>query len=364
MRNKKIPFFFVSIIVSMLLHITILIALPISERFPFIATFTHNAMLIDLREGIKSANTPMKTSGPILQLKKSEKEGSEETIVSKKGHETSIENHNEGYAEQILKDNAATKTSADSGKTPEKTTYEGTENEEIRTGEPRAKTKSFQIARAKREKFSYDIYWLGLHVGNASLEAVDVNGLLTITSLANSSGFISAFYKVEDYAQSQIRDGIPVHFRIKQHEGKYRSNKETIYDADNKNVTFFNYLKGIKKEHAVRDGDAWDVISGFYYLRTQPLDIGKTVCINIFDSNKFYKAEINVLKKEKIKIPGIGEMNTLIVRPELKTEGLFQRKGDVLIWLTDDEKRIPVRIETKVPVGDVVVELRDIVMEE
>lgn len=196
------------------------------------------------------------------------------------------------------------------------------------------------------------------------MEAVDSNGLLKITSRANSSAFISAFYKVEDYAESLIRDGIPVQFRIKQHEGKYKSNKETIFDADKKNVTFINYLKGIKNEHSIRDGVAWDVISGFFYLRTQPLEVGKSIYINIFDSDKFYTAEINVLRKEKIGIPGIGEVNAVIVRPELKTEGLFQRKGDVLIWLTDDEKRIPVRVETKVPVGDVVAELRDFVMEK
>jgi hypothetical protein len=43
----------------------------------------------------------------------------------------------------------------------------------------------------------------------------------------------------------------------------------------------------------------------------------------------------------------------------LKSDGIFQKKGDILIWLTDDTKRTPVKVETEVPVGKVVAKLRD-----
>ncbi|NIP40434.1 DUF3108 domain-containing protein, partial [Candidatus Saccharibacteria bacterium] len=42
-------------------------------------------------------------------------------------------------------------------------------------------------------------------------------------------------------------------------------------------------------------------------------------------------------KKEKITIPA-GTFDTIKVKPLLKSEGIFMRKGDVYIWLTDDEK--------------------------
>jgi hypothetical protein len=107
-----------------------------------------------------------------------------------------------------------------------------------------------------------------------------------------------------------------------------------------------------------------DVISGFYHLRTLSLEVGKVVSIDIFDSNKFYTAEVSVLGKEKIGISALGEIDTIKVKPELKSEGLFQRKGDILIWLSDDDRRIPVRVETKVPVGKVVAELKEITTEK
>jgi hypothetical protein len=228
---------------------------------------------------------------------------------------------------------------------------------EINAKELMAEKESFQIERIKKENLSYDIYWLGIYVGNAVLEAVNDKGTLHITSRINSTPFISTFYTVEDYAESLIRDGRSIHFRIKQREGRYKSDKETIFDVSNKKVIYFDYLKNKKKEYDI-DSVIWDVISGFYYLRTLPLVIGKVVYIDIFDSNKLLKAEVSVLRKEKIKVSGIGEVATVVVKPDLKSEGLFHRKGDIFIWFTDDEKRIPVKVETKVPIGKVVAELK------
>ena len=103
----------------------------------------------------------------------------------------------------------------------------------------------------------------------------------------------------------------------------------------------------------------WDVISAFYYVRTQPLIVGQTVYLNVFDSNKFLTVEVNVLAKEKVSLSDGREVDTVKIRPVLKSDGIFQKKGDILIWLTDDTKRTPVRVETEVPVGKVVAKLKD-----
>lgn len=107
------------------------------------------------------------------------------------------------------------------------------------------------------------------------------------------------------------------------------------------------------------DPALWDVISAFYYMRTQPLIPGQTVYLNVFDSNKFLTVEVNVLAKEKVRLSEGREVDTVKIRPVLKSDGIFQKKGDILIWLTDDSKRTPVRVETDVPVGKVVAKLKD-----
>jgi hypothetical protein len=220
------------------------------------------------------------------------------------------------------------------------------------------------IINVKREKFSYDIFWLGIYVGNAVLEAVNEGGIVRITSQVHSAPVISTFYKVEDYAESRVKDGRPSNFRIRQHEGRYRSDKETIFDADGRKITYYDYLKGTKAEHLIDGSMFWDVISGFYFLRTKSLEPEKTVFVDIFDSNKVLNAEVNVLGRERVKFAERGEIETIVVKPVLKSDGLFQNKGDIRIWLSNDENRMPLRVETKVSIGTVTAELKQVETEK
>ncbi len=216
------------------------------------------------------------------------------------------------------------------------------------------------LSKFRREKLSYSLYWFGIHVGNAELEAVGSPDKVIIKCQVHSTPAISAFYKVDDHSESEVINGAPVNFRIKQHEGKYRSDKETVFDPDKKHVTFFNYRKGTKNDYPIQTSELWDLISGFYYLRTQPFEVGKTICIDIFDSDKFFQAEVNVIGKERIEFSATEILDTVKVKPVLKSEGLFQNKGDILIWLTDDDNKTPVKVETKVPIGKVVAILKSL----
>ncbi len=219
---------------------------------------------------------------------------------------------------------------------------------------------STALSKFTLEKLSYSLYWFGIHVGNAELEAAGSSGKVIIKCEVHSTPAISAFYKVDDHSESKIINGVPVNFRIKQHEGKYRSDKETVFDPDKKQVTFFNYRKGTKDDYPIQSAELWDLISGFYYLRTQPFEVGKIIYIDIFDSDKFFQAEVNVIGKEQLKFSGNKILDTVKVKPVLKSEGLFQNKGDILIWLTDDDNKTPVKVETKVPIGKVVAILKSL----
>jgi hypothetical protein len=226
--------------------------------------------------------------------------------------------------------------------------------------EPPKTQDTVQILKYAREKLYFDIYWLGIYVGKAVLEAVNDNGNIKITSQVHSAPLISAFYKVEDYAESHITNGVPSFFKIKQREGRKRGNKETFFDVTNKKVTHINHIKGTKDEHTISADNLWDVMSGFYYLRTQKFNVGETVYINIFDSNKFYKAEVDVLRKDKVVMPNEKEMDAVVVKPRLKSEGLFENKGDISVWLSDDDMKIPLKVETEVPIGKVTAELKSL----
>lgn len=228
--------------------------------------------------------------------------------------------------------------------------------DEIRSlGKPDAPV---EIAGPRREKLTFNIYWMGIYVGRATLEAVKDGDKVVITSNVRSNAVISSFYKVDDNAESMLVNNRAVNFKLHQSEGKHRRERETIFDLANGKVIFLNHLNKTREEHNSGGKALWDVISAFYYLRTQPMQVGKTIYIDMFDSNKFLKTQVKVLRKERLKLFDNREADTVVVEPVLDSEGLFQKSGEILIWLTDDKNRAPVRMETSVKIGKVTAELK------
>ena len=63
-----------------------------------------------------------------------------------------------------------------------------------------------------------------------------------------------------------------------------------------------------------------------------------------------------MIRKERI-VTAAGEFDTVVVNPLLKFEGIFQRKGEVYLWLTDDSRKMPVRMKSKIAIGSIFAEL-------
>lgn len=357
--NKKSIPLIVAIIFSMIFHISIIAGVPLAGVFNFEGLLSNRplyAKIVSENPQRKTSQRPAKkapafisTSEDILlNDKPDEKEGDNSAYT---------ENDSSLHTEKILAEN-----------NPERPLNKD-EIEHIAKNEtdslPAVKKEEFiQLLPVSKESFFYDIYWLGIHVGNAVLEASNSNGLIKITSQVHSAPFISAFYEVEDYAESNVINGKPATFKIKQREGKKRSDKETFFNIENQTVLHINHIKETNDKHSINTDMLWDVISGFYYLRTQKLNIGETVYINIFDSNKFYQAEVQVIRKDAVTLLNEKEVKTIMVKPLLKSEGLFQNKGDISIWLTDDEARTPVQVETEAPIGRVTAKLKNIEIEK
>lgn len=153
------------------------------------------------------------------------------------------------------------------------------------------------------------------------------------------------------FSGESLSIGKPVNYRLKIREGRHRKDKEVIFDLSNSKATYINHLENEKKEFDV-PAFVFDPISSFYYLRTLRLVVGESVYVTIFDSKKVWNVEVQVLRREKVTLP-IGTFDTIVIKPLMKSEGIFYRKGDIYIWLTDDIKHIPVKLQTKVAVGHI-----------
>lgn len=226
------------------------------------------------------------------------------------------------------------------------------------------------------EKLIYDLTWMGIKAGTASLELINDGDKIKIISTANSAKWVSVFYTVDDRVESTLLKnennpllppfskggkggfsgeslfiGKPVNYRLKIREGRHRKDKEVIFDPNNSKAIYIDRLDNEKKEFDMPTF-IFDPISGFYYVRTLKIVVGEPIYVTIFDSKKVWNVKVQVLRREKITLP-IGTFDTIVIKPLMKSEGIFYRKGDILIWLTDDKKRIPVKMQTKVVVGSI-----------
>jgi len=208
------------------------------------------------------------------------------------------------------------------------------------------------------EKLVFDLTWAGLKAGTATLEVVKEKGNTKIISTARSADWLSVFYAVDDRTESVLENakspiliGLPVNYRIKVREGRHRRDKEVIFDHEHRQATYINHLENGKKTYKISE-NSFDPLSSFYYIRTLKFEVGKSLYVNMFDSKKLWNVEVQVLRKEKIKTE-LGEFNTVVIKPLMKSEGIFNKKGDLYIWLTDDLKRIPVKMQTRVVVGSI-----------
>jgi hypothetical protein len=208
------------------------------------------------------------------------------------------------------------------------------------------------------ERLEYDLTWMGILAGRATLKVEDSGEDILFKSRAVSSPAVSVFYKVEDIAVSSLKKGkhktlpgILYNYRVRQSEGRHRKDREVVFDLKGKKATHIDHLEKNRKEYEI-GSNTMDALTCFYHVRFLPLEPGKPVYARIFDNRKYYRLEVQVLNRAQI-TTSLGTFNTILIKPILRTEGLFQRKGDVLIWLTDDERRLPVLLETKVKIGSI-----------
>ncbi|MFW6129720.1 MAG: DUF3108 domain-containing protein [Atribacterota bacterium] len=208
------------------------------------------------------------------------------------------------------------------------------------------------------EKLKFSIRWGIITCGYARMEVVEKVRLrdrktYRIVVTARSAPFFDPFYKVRDRIESYM-DAEELHsirYYKKLREGSYRNEVTIIYDHKYKvayqNNEKFEITKGIQ-----------DVLSSMYYLRTKDLEVGKKYEFDVGTGKKTWPLEVEVVGKEEIKVPA-GKFNTYVVIPKLREEGIFKQKGTLKVWLTDNEKKMPVKMKSKIEIGSISAVLLD-----
>ncbi len=220
-----------------------------------------------------------------------------------------------------------------------------------------------KIAYAGEELFKYDVFWSGgIKVGEIYLAINSLNicnDCYEIDStITTKGGVIDALYHVRDRHVTQVKgpERLPYFCEIWQKEGRrYRAHKLIHYDQ-------VNYLIRKRKEGDPErtyelNGFVHNEFSSFFSSRLMDLNIDKPFLVPTFGDDKRNEVVVQTLKLEKLENTVFGDVQTLKVTPILTFSGLYDKKGDTVIWYTNDECRVPVHIESKIIIGSLTAKL-------
>ncbi len=214
------------------------------------------------------------------------------------------------------------------------------------------------------EQLKYRATWNFIPVGKASLEVkgmknIDGKPLYHFVASTRCTLFvISLFYELESKIESfvQPESFIPVKYIGYIKRGKRYRRDTILYDQENHRATWIHFRLGKSlEEHHEKEVmeiplDVQDPLSTFYYLRTKKLEPGDILSIPVNADKKNWDVKIKVLRREKRRFQGKSR-KVLIIEPEAWFRAAFFRKGKMVVWLTDDERKIPLYIQARVPFG-------------
>lgn len=226
---------------------------------------------------------------------------------------------------------------------------------------------AFQDAFSEGEDLTFAIKWGVVTGGYSTLSVQGIEPFAGepayhIVSEAHSTGIVDTFYHVEDRNDAWMGALSPRSLRYEKRisEGKYKVHETVDYDHQN-NRFKMEEVRFDKNTHEVKEGDippnVLDIFSSLYYIRTLPLEVGKSYTIDVHSGKKTWPLVVHVKKREKIKVKA-GKFDCFRVEPVLREPGIFISKGKKLeVWMTADERHMPVLMRSEVFIGHVSAEL-------
>lgn len=203
------------------------------------------------------------------------------------------------------------------------------------------------------EKLTFDVKYGFVTAGIATMQVPAIKRIsgrdaYHVTFEVNTVPSFDLFYRVRDRYETYIdKEGL-FPWRFEQHI------REGSYSRDF--AAFFDQRKGKAK---TSEGEydiplyVHDIVSAFYFARTldySDMQIGDRVQLENFYKDKVHDLDVKYHGKETITVPA-GRFDCIIVEPLVREGGLFKSEGNIIVWLTDDDIKMPVRVKTKVVVG-------------
>tara|TARA_B100001248_G_scaffold262715_1_gene261384 strand:- start:1032 stop:1862 length:831 start_codon:yes stop_codon:yes gene_type:complete len=212
------------------------------------------------------------------------------------------------------------------------------------------------------ERFNYKLTWGFFTVGSGSIE-VEPAGSDEFHFALNvaTNGFADAIYRVRTSINSWVDKELTHTTLYKKRQQEGRTNRSVVVDFDwTKNEARFSNWDDFYEPISIRPG-VFDPLALMFIVRTrESFTVGETFTMPVTDGKESEDAEFTVVKKETIRVPA-GSFEAYKILPKLKhVGGVFSKskKSKMYVWISADEKHLPLKLSSSVIVGSFSVTLQ------
>ncbi|MHB8844016.1 MAG: DUF3108 domain-containing protein [Nitrospirota bacterium] len=213
------------------------------------------------------------------------------------------------------------------------------------------------------ETLTYDVSWSRVFSAGTVTMAVESADLpekrevLRFVVEGRTQGLMDKVFPVHDVVQSVFDPQLMQSLSYSLRESYGKKKRLRVTEFDHANGTAIIRLNEDPPETVDIPDPVQNGLSLIYFLRTrEDLSIGRQMEIAVLDSGRIWTIEVAVLAREKI-ATAAGKFATVKIRTSPKDTGGIVKKREVFLWLTDDDRKVPVRMKSTLKVGAFVFEL-------
>ena len=215
------------------------------------------------------------------------------------------------------------------------------------------------------EWFKFRIHYGFVNAGYATLEVKEAvlhnEKVFHLIGKGQTTG-ISRFFFFFDYLYESYIDEktyVPYQFLRKINEGGYTKNQEGFFTTQQNKITVKDYKHKTEKTFAIPK-NTQDILSAFYYLRNfatiDDIKPGEYIAIDMFFDEETTKFKLKFIGRENIKTK-FGTVASMIFKPYVFSGRVFKEQESVTVWISDDDNKIPLRIQANLVVGSIKADL-------
>lgn len=217
-----------------------------------------------------------------------------------------------------------------------------------------------QFPTPANQTLTYAVDWRVFPAGTAVFHLKTEGTNQHVTATATSIGTVNLLFPVADRYESIFdrHTGCSLEYRKQIQEGRRRLTglMQLDYASHQQKLSEKNLVSGTSKQQATPIPDCVsDVLSGIFYVATQPLQIGRDLHFPLADGGKVVAVTMKVEAKETVVTPA-GTFSTIRVQPTADA-GVVKNRGSILIWYSDDARHLPVQVRAHLFWGTITMRL-------